>query len=126
MAAILDSSAIVAYLKNEAGADEVARYLDTGSIVAVNAAEVIAVLIRNGMLGGEAREALLALGIPIIPLDAALALRAGEIFAGTRQFGLSMGDASCLALAETTRSEAITADRTWASTGLGIPVRLIR
>lgn len=122
----MDTSAIIALLKQEPGAEDVGRVVGTASICSVNAAEVVAVAMRMGMSHALATEAVEALGMTIEPLDKKLAFRAGEFFGSTRHVGLSIGDCSCLALAEALGAEAWAADRRWLDAGLPVRIHLIR
>jgi PIN domain nuclease of toxin-antitoxin system len=123
---ILDASAILALMRAEPGADQVAAALPTAAISSVNAAEVISKLLRGGAEPVLARKAVLALGCPIISVDAELGFRAGALSAVTRSNGLSLGDRICLALAERERVPALTADRAWGTLAIDIQVELIR
>jgi ribonuclease VapC len=73
----LDASAALAFLLDEPGADRVAMALTSAMISSVNAAEVVDRLIRGGGQPHHARQLLLGLNCPIIPVDAELGLRAG-------------------------------------------------
>ncbi len=95
-------------------------------ISAANAAEVVARLIDIGKSPDLASRAMADLNCEIVPVDAALGLRAGELRALTRGKGLSLGDRICLALAERERVPALTADRAWAELQIGVEVSLIR
>jgi ribonuclease VapC len=123
---VLDASAALALLLDEPGADRVAMALASAIISAVNASEVVERLMRGGGEPRDARQLVLALGCPIISVDAELGFRAGTLSAETRSTGLSLGDRICLALAEREHAPALTADRAWSSLQVGIQVQLIR
>ena len=71
-------------------------------------------------------EQLESYGLAIRPFDESLALEAGFLRTSTRQYGLSLGDRACLALALREGAPVVTADRTWANLDLGIDIRVIR
>ena len=121
---VLDASAILALIRAEPGADRVLAALPNAVWSSVNAAEVVTKLIRSGTGADDARKAVQLAGCPIVPVDEALALRAGTLAASSK--GLSLGDRICLALAEREKATALTSDRAWASLGLSMKVSLIR
>lgn len=112
---VLDSSALVALLMQEPGAEVVAAALDGGpaSICAVNWAEVAGRLTRVGAAPRTIRNSLKALDLIVVPLDADLAVEAGLMEADTRPLGLSLGDRCCLALASREGGRVLTTDRAW-------------
>jgi ribonuclease VapC len=130
--AVLDASALLAYLQGEAGADNVATSLTQGTAMsAVNWAEVLSKLFERGKLPQVVTAQLRDLGllgqaIKIYPIDEVLALVIAELLPQTRSMGLSLGDRACLALALTLDLPALTADRAWSKVNAGVSVRLIR
>lgn len=124
---VLDASAVLALINDEPGADDVAAALSTAALSTVNLAEVVGKLVDVGADAGRARPLLVAAGVTLEPLTAEDAELAGALRAVDGGRGLSLGDRCCLALAVRHPSgEALTADRTWASLGLPVRVRLIR
>jgi ribonuclease VapC len=121
---VLDSSAVLALLNNEAGADFVASIMAGAKISAANASEVMAKLIQWGGSPPQAREKFESLQFHVLPVDLNVAGLAAEL-AATRN-GLSLGDRLCLATARLESAIAVTADRRWADLDLGVRVRLIR
>jgi ribonuclease VapC len=130
--AVLDASALLAFLQREPGQERVADALTPGSAIStVNLSEVVAKLrdanapetiIRHALNG------LLARGLEVVPFDEALAFTAGFLRPVTRELGLSLGDRACLALGQSRQQPVLTADRGWADVAraVGIDVRLIR
>jgi len=125
-AAVLDASAVLALLRDEAGAAQVAGFLPTAAISAVNLAEVLVVLERNGVPPTDARRAVAALALDVVPADAATAHAAAAVAAASKRRGLSLGDCFCLATAELAGRPAVTADRTWAKLKTGAKVVVVR
>jgi ribonuclease VapC len=123
---VLDASAVLALMRSELGAETVAAALPLGLLASVNAAEVVAKLVRKGVSPEAARLLVIELGCPILPVDAELGLRAGTLATRTSDYGLSLGDRCCLALAEREGLTALTADRAWSALGLPIKVAMIR
>ncbi len=123
---VLDSSALLAVLKNEAGADQVRARLAAATISAVNYAEVIAKLIDHGMPPDIAAETVTVTAVAVSGVDHALAFQIGSLRARTRSAGLSLGDRACLALAAQLGLPAVTADQAWATVDAGVEIVLIR
>jgi len=122
---IMDSSAILAFLNQENGAEYVERLIPDSKINAVNMAEVLARSVELGHTNESARESFAMLSLEIIDFDERHAARAAELRAATRDLGLSLGDRSCLASAILHNATAVTADRQWK--GLSCcPVEIIR
>lgn len=102
---VLDAYAVIAYLRGEGSADEVAGLMRQGCVLAsVNAAEVVDQLVRVWGRDADDVEGDLALlghaGMRVHTLDAELALAAGRLRAGhyhRRDRAVSMAD--CVAAA---------------------------
>jgi PIN domain nuclease of toxin-antitoxin system len=119
---IFDASAVLAAVREEAGADVVNAALDDGAISAVNWLEVLASVLR----GPEHEMAALErIRLTLLPFDGALALRASGLLAVHRG-RLSLGDCACIATAAALGRPVLTADRIWATLDLPVEVRLIR
>jgi ribonuclease VapC len=123
---VLDTSALLAYVKGEPGADDVAAVIGDAVISTVNYAEAVTKLVEKGMSLSLVRTALGIAGLDIVDFDRDLAEVAGEMIATTKPFGLSLGDRACLALAARERVHAMTGDRIWSKLGGEFKVRLIR
>ena len=123
--AVIDSSAVIAWLRREPGGEAAAEYFDAGIISAVNVAEVVTILSEE-MSIEDCAATIEEIGLEIIPFDRDAALAAGALRPATRRLGLSLGDRACLALARTLGVPALTADRAWLALDLGVEVRSIR
>lgn len=125
---VLDASAVLCLLKDEAGASRVKASLPRASISAVNLAEVVAKLMEAGGSAANITAIIDTLDLTVVPFDGGQAVASGLLRAVTRAHGLSLGDRACLALARQRSAIALTADRAWLSLppDLGIRVELIR
>lgn len=111
---ILDASSVLAVLNGEPGEKKVIPILAESAISAVNLTEVAAKLLEAGMDEAGARLAVSVLGIgEIVDFTEDLAWEAARMRPLTKQFGLSLGDRACLALAIKLKLPAVTADREW-------------
>jgi PIN domain nuclease of toxin-antitoxin system len=123
---VLDSSALLCLLNGETGADRVAETLPLAVIGAVNLAEVVGKLRDRGLSMEEVEEVLGGFNLDVRPLTATQAYATGHLRPATRALGLSLGDLACLALAAELASPALTADREWTKTEVGVKVEVIR
>jgi ribonuclease VapC len=130
---VLDASALLAYLRDEPGAEVVSEAIAGGTAVsAVNLAEVLsrvadrgrdpAVLVERMTEGG-----LLGGAIAVESFTTADAVETARLRPLTRKAGLSLGDRACLALARRLEAPALTADLAWSEAGdLTVELRQIR
>lgn len=125
---VFDSSAILAVLRAETGADVVIDHLDYGVISAVNLGEVVQVQLRGGHRRPEIEETFGELGVAVAVVDAELAVAAAEMRATALAKGMSQADCICLALAKREGVAALTGDRKWLEVAgaLGVEVKLFR
>lgn len=112
---VLDSSAILAVLNSENGAEKVAPLLPDSIVGCINVAEVLTKLVEKNISPEEALEDFLKLGVEIIEFDIEQAAKVAELRPLTKHLGLSLGDRSCLALAILKNAAAVTADKNWAN-----------
>ncbi|ALE86686.1 hypothetical protein XF36_28740 (plasmid) [Pseudonocardia sp. HH130629-09] len=124
--AVLDASAVLAWLRAEPGAEVVETYLDAAVLSAVNLSEVYQKLAQRGVDADRTLRQLRTLGIRTEPVTAADAVTAATLWPVTRAAGLSLGDRCCLALATRLDGPAITADTAWTALDVGVTVVPIR
>ncbi|MGH4024742.1 MAG: type II toxin-antitoxin system VapC family toxin [Pseudonocardiaceae bacterium] len=124
--AVLDTSAVLAWLHNEPGADLVRPLLPTAIMSAANWSETWQKLHQHGVDADRATRRLRTLGVRVEPLTETDAVTAATLWTRTRAAGLSLGDRCCLALGSRLDLPTVTADTAWAELDLNIPVRIIR
>jgi PIN domain nuclease of toxin-antitoxin system len=123
---VLDASALLALLNDEAGASRVAAVITGAAISAVNVSEVLSKLVDAGMPAEDARSVLEWLRLDIVPFDEEMAYTAGALRSQSRGLGLSLGDRCCLALGISRRCTILTAERSWARLKVGIDIEVVR
>lgn len=123
---VLDASALLALLHNEAGADVVRAVVSDAVLSTINWSEVLKKTIEQGIETDGLREDLEALGLQILPFSIEQAESAAQLWVQTKPLGLSLGDRACLALALEMESTAVTADKVWQRLSLSIPIQAIR
>jgi PIN domain nuclease of toxin-antitoxin system len=124
--AVLDASALLAFLRNEPGAGEVAAVLRMSCISAVNLAETISKMVEYGKPLEDVGYQIDRLRIPVIPFDAEQATIVASLWKATRVIGLSLGDRACLAVGLKMGRPVLTAERAWAKLEVGVSIGLIR
>jgi ribonuclease VapC len=132
LSAVLDASALLAYLRDESGADVVADAVATGAAIStVNLGEVLSRVADRG--GDPARvsrqmtdRGLLDGAITVEPFTNADAVEVARLRPLTRDLGLSLGDRACLSLARRLDAPVLTADSAWSKLGLPLELRQIR
>jgi PIN domain nuclease of toxin-antitoxin system len=132
-AVVLDSSALLAFLQDEPGAEAVEGALaERTAMSAANWAEVLTKMADAGVRPQEVTrhleaQGILGDGLAIVPLGQAAAGEIAALRTRTRRAGLSLGDRACLALARSLGLPAMTTDRAWAALRLsGVKVKVIR
>jgi len=124
--AVLDSSAVLAELFREPGADAVRAARPTACISAVNYGEVLAKLVEEGVPPAEAEYALERMVFEVVDADKRRSVESARLHQRTRRRGISLGDRYCLQLAIELGVPVLTTDRRWAELDLGVEVELIR
>ncbi|HKM54989.1 MAG TPA: type II toxin-antitoxin system VapC family toxin [Isosphaeraceae bacterium] len=97
--AVLNTSALLTFLRNEPGADKVAAVLTRACISAVNLAEAIGKMAEHGKPLDQVAYQIERLRIEVIPFDDAQAKIVASLWKAAQDAGVSFGDRACLALA---------------------------
>lgn len=124
MNAVLDASALLAWLQSEPGGELVEEKLAVGAISSLNWSEVLQKSLAHGIDVTGLRQDLEALGLVIMPFDADDAEQAARLW--SQGSGLSLADRACLALGLRLGAPVLTADRLWARVSLEVAVQVIR
>ena len=122
---VFDAGALLTVLYGEPGANEARAALPAAKMSAVNRAEVLAVLVRDGMPVEEADRHVDAILVHVIPFDRELSTLAGSLWPGTAPLGLSLGDRACLALGLHLSEPVLTTDSTWKKLDLPVEIRVL-
>ncbi|CDM96204.1 MAG: type II toxin-antitoxin system VapC family toxin [Limnospira sp. PMC 1291.21] len=123
---IMDASAILAFLNQESGSEQITDLIENATISTINLSEVIAKLAEIGISETEILQILSDLNLKIVPFDEPQAQIAGMLRPMTKPLGLSLGDRACLALGLVLNQPVITADRQWSQLNLNLEIRVIR
>lgn len=129
---VLDASALLAYLRDEPGAEVVADAIAGGAAIStVNLAEVLGRATgRDGdparLVGQMADRGLLGGAISVESFTDRDAIEVARLRPETRAQGLSLGDRACLALARRLGLPALTADTAWSRLDLEVTLQQIR
>ncbi|MGH7043058.1 MAG: type II toxin-antitoxin system VapC family toxin [Acetobacteraceae bacterium] len=125
IAAVLDTSALLAMLLAERGSERIEALLPQSAMSAVNLAETAAYLARQGATRDQIEARLQPLFLTLFDFDRELAIQTGLLLPITKPFGLSLGDRACLALARKLGVAAITADRAWLRAAAAVQVHVV-
>jgi PIN domain nuclease of toxin-antitoxin system len=126
---ILDSSVVVAVIRDEPRGERAAQLLETQACAmsVVNSSEVAARLTADGIDVRTTRTILDGLGIAELPFTRAEAELAAALRPVSRHLGLSLGDRACIATSMLLDATAFTADQAWAKLDLpDADIQLVR
>jgi ribonuclease VapC len=126
---VLDTSAVLAWMRDEPGAQVVDPLLAEAVMSAANWSETWQKPHQHGVDADRATHRLRVLGVQVEPLTATDAVTAARLWDRARAARLSLGDRCCLALAHRMSGTAVTADTAWAQLHLdtlNFTVQLIR
>lgn len=126
MTVVLDASAVLVLLLDEAGADVVADAVADSALSAVNLAEVVSKLADRGVDVMKLGEQMGAVGVRIEPMTELDAEEVGRLRRRDAQRVRSLGDRCCLALGRRLDAIVLTADRAWSDVDVDVEVRQVR
>ena len=123
---VLDSSVLLAILRNEQISPAILDILEGSAMSAANYAEVWTKIHDLGLTADPRIPPLFSLLARIEPFTQQQARLAADLRPSTRHAGLSLGDRACLALALSIGADVYTADRQWSQIDAGCAIHLIR
>ena len=124
---VLDASAMLAVVYEEAGAGQVLSRLSSSLILSINFAEVLQKAATAGRDPEQVGDLLRRMTLGVVAFDHTLASESAALWPLTRHEGLSLADRGCLALAMAMGAVAVTADASWARLSIpSVEVHLIR
>lgn len=123
---ILDASAFLALVNNEAGKDVVEPLLPYSIMSSVNISEVVSELNSKLSLPIEHIQKILCLIPEVYQFDKNLAIQVGLLKKSVTHLGLSLGDRACLTLAVHLTLPLYTADKAWSKLHTDITITQIR
>jgi PIN domain nuclease of toxin-antitoxin system len=123
---VLDSSAILAVINREPGADRVLAVADGAVVSALIIAEVVSWMAVRAAPPDKIYDTIGNFRLLVQPFHHARAIAAGLLIIKTARRGVSLADRACLALAIELGLPVMTGDRAWRDLDLGIDIQLIR
>lgn len=110
---VFDTSAVIALLRNEPGAEKVASWVGQAAMSAVNLQELVKSLLARGLAMSVIEEIVADLRLEIHDHDRDAAFAAAALVEVTQAYGSGLGDRSCMALAIKLGVPTLTADKAW-------------
>ena len=124
---VFDASAIIALFAQEKGYKLIQNHLKDAIISSVNIAEVYKYCVdTRNLTGDEAKDVMKMLDIKIIDFNKEHALITANLVSKTKQYGLSLGDRACIALALHGNHSVITCDSIWQKIDVGVKFIIAR
>jgi len=124
---LLDTSAFLAWLKNENGAEVVRGIIKESAMSLVNIAELVSTLTKEGYTQADVNQIIQSVSPVILPFNEDIAFEAGLLISKTKEYGLSLGDRACIITALHYNLELYTADKIWVKLDIkNLKLRLIR
>ena len=124
---VFDSSGLIVLFAKELGYESIRHYMKSAIISSVNIAEVYKYCIEaQNLIEDDCRDLIKLSGIKIIDFCEEQALITAKIIKQTKQYGLSLGDRSCIALAMFKDYPVLTCDKIWQKVDLGIEFIMAR
>src|SRR5262245_34930840 len=123
---VFDTSAVLAILLEEPGADVAEAAIRNALMTTVNLTEALTRCLDKHLPVEPTEEFLASHGIQFVEFGYDLARSAAALRIPTKPYGLSLGGRACLALAIREKATVVTADRVWAGLDIGCKIEIIR
>jgi PIN domain nuclease of toxin-antitoxin system len=123
---VIDSSIVLAVLRNEKGNRLAAELAMDAGMSSVNLAEIVTKCVEFEIDPNDALQYVAGRNINVVEFNFADSVLAGRLWKAAPKGKLSLGDRACIATAARLGATAVTADRVWAELDLPCPVELIR
>lgn len=124
---VFDTSAVIALLRGEPGADRVAARVGQAAMSTVNLQELVKALILRGLTQPVIEEMVQELRLDLHAHDREAAFAAALLTEPTRRHGSGLGDRTCMALAMKLCVPVLTTDRAWVEVRIpGLSVEVVR
>jgi len=123
---VIDSSAFLAVAFQEPGADFVLPRLRGSLLSVVNYQEVLEKMQERQVATEHALSGIQGMRIHVVDYSIRQAELAMVMKPDCKPHNISLADRACLALGKERDMPVLTADRSWASIDVGVPVELIR
>ncbi len=124
---VFDSSALIMLFAKEPGYESVRQNLKHAIISSVNIAEVYKYCIAvQNLTEDDCRNLIKLSGIKIIDFCEEQALITAKIIKKTKEYGLSLGDRGCIALAMFKNYPVLTCDKIWQKVDLDVEFIMAR
>jgi len=124
--AVLDASALLAFLQSEPGSADVEAVLPDACISAVNWSEVVQKALAANVDISGMRGDVQALGLTIEPFTESQAEYAAQLWLDTKKHGLSLADRACLSLGYSLSLPILTMDKAWGKPDLALDIKVLR
>ncbi|WP_342267542.1 type II toxin-antitoxin system VapC family toxin [Candidatus Tisiphia endosymbiont of Empis tessellata] len=122
---LLDTSAIIALLKQESGYKILEDVIASSALSSVNLSELVSVLTRSNIKENEIDTIITDIVPDIIPFSESISIKAGKLISLTKDYGLSLGDRACIATGSYYNMEIYTTDKIWLKLSDKLPVKII-
>lgn len=123
---VIDASAVLAMIFDEAGGDMVADVCEGAILNAVNLDEVLHKVVRRGIDPILVETQLSRLGISVVAFDGRQARVSAALHSQLTGTATSFADRACLSMGLMLNATVLTADAKWTGLGLDVDIRLIR
>jgi PIN domain nuclease of toxin-antitoxin system len=124
---VFDSSVLIMLFAKEPGYETVRGHMRNAIISTINIAEVYKYCIEvQNLSEDDCRNLIKLCGIKIIDFCEQQALISAKIIKNTKQYGLSLGDRGCIALATLKDCSILTCDKIWQKVDLNIEFIMAR